>query len=328
MGKIAGHQKDIISITAEKFGVTRQTVRGHLQKLADENRIVIKGTSRAKTYEVKPLADIARQMPLTRDLQEDVLWRQHIRPHLQGVAANIIEICQYGFTEMTNNAIEHSAGRKLSIALKYTSALIEMRVADNGIGIFQKIQTALHLDDPIHTILELVKGKLTTDPEHHTGEGIFFTSRLFDDFAIMSGNLVFAHRNNKDWRLEDAETPIKGTMVILKINPMTKRTAKAVFDRYASEEDYGFSRTHIPVSLARYGDENLVSRSQARRLLVRFERFKEIILDFKGITMVGQAFADEIFRVFAREHPHLHLTPVHANADIMKMISRAKNAGN
>jgi hypothetical protein len=73
------------------------------------------------------------------------------------------------------------------------------------------------------------------------------------------------------------------------------------------------------------GDESLVSRSQARRLLARFERFKEVILDFEGIASIGQAFADEIFRVFVQENPHIHLTPLNANDEVLKMISRAKN---
>ena len=57
--------------------------------------------------------------------------------------------------------------------------------------------------------------------------------------------------------------------------------------------------THIPLRLAEYGEDNLVSRSQAKRVLARVDRFEEVILDYSGIRAVGQAFADEIFRVFA-----------------------------
>jgi len=71
-----------------------------------------------------------------------------------------------------------------------------------------------------------------------------------------------------------------------------------------------------------------MARSQAKRLLEGVEQSKEIIFDFKGIAKIGPAFADEIFRVFANAHPDIHLTPLHASAEVMKMISRAKNAGN
>jgi hypothetical protein len=89
-----------------------------------------------------------------------------------------------------------------------------------------------------------------------------------------------------------------------------------------------FSRTHIAVSTFQYGNETLMSRSQAKQLLKSVELSKEIILDFTDIAWIGPSFADEIFRVFANEHPDIHLTPLHANAEVMKMISRAKNAGN
>jgi len=102
------------------------------------------------------------------------------------------------------------------------------------------------------------------------------------------------------------------------------RALKEVFDQYASGSgDYGFSRSHIPVFLARYGDENLVSRSQAKRLLNRLERFKEIVFDFQGVGLIGQAFADEIFRVFQNEHPEANLTWINASADVNQMIRRA-----
>jgi hypothetical protein len=106
------------------------------------------------------------------------------------------------------------------------------------------------------------------------------------------------------------------------------RTTKEVFDRYSSsKEDYSFSRTQIPVFLARYGDENLVSRSQAKRLLSRLDRFTEIVLDFQGIQMIGQAFADEVFRVFQNEHPAVRFSWVGATPEVKQMIQRVRSQG-
>ena len=81
----------------------------------------------------------------------------------------------------------------------------------------------------------------------------------------------------------------------------------------------------MPVSLVRYGDEALISRSQAKRLLTRFDRFKRVILDFKGVEQIGQAFADEVFRVFTRSHPDIELVPFNANPDVDAMIRRARS---
>ncbi len=75
--------------------------------------------------------------------------------------------------------------------------------------------------------------------------------------------------------------------------------------------------------LAQYGDDKLVSRSQAKRLIARFDRFKVVILDFEGVESLGQAFADEVFRVFGNRFPTIELSEVNANADVTRMIRRA-----
>ena len=59
----------------------------------------------------------------------------------------------------------------------------------------------------------------------------------------------------------------------------TARTTKKVFDRLTTgDNDYGFTKTVVPVDHARYGDDNLVSPSQARRLMARFDRFRTVVL--------------------------------------------------
>ena len=90
-------------------------------------------------------------------------------------------------------------------------------------------------------------------------------------------------------------------------------------------ESYGFEKTVVPVSLLEYKDENplFVSRSQARRLLSRFEKFSTIVLDFAEVHEIGQAFADEIFRVFANAHKNCELQYINANERVRNMILRA-----
>jgi STAS-like domain of unknown function (DUF4325) len=78
------------------------------------------------------------------------------------------------------------------------------------------------------------------------------------------------------------------------------------------------------VKLAQYGNDKLISRSQAKRVVARLELFKTILFDFTGVPTIGQAFADETFRVFANEHPELSIFPVHANSEVLRMITRVK----
>jgi anti-sigma regulatory factor (Ser/Thr protein kinase) len=322
---VEDHPADITSVASTTFGISRQAGHRHIQKLVQEGLLSAVGTTRNRKYEVKPLVDFSTRLPL-KGLEEDKVWRRKILPLLKDSPANVLQICHHGFTEMVNNAIDHSQGTHLTIIVLTTYKLINIQVSDNGVGIFNKIQAAFNLDDPLHAILELSKGKLTTDPAHHSGEGIFFTSRMFDRFVIASEKLSFMHlETDNDWLLENNEVVFHGTLVDMKIGLRSKRTTQQVFDQFTSD-DFGFTKTHVPVFLARYGNENLVSRSQAKRLLARFERFREIVLNFDNVDSIGQAFADEIFRVFTAQNPNIHLIPINTNKQVQKMIAHVRNA--
>jgi anti-sigma regulatory factor (Ser/Thr protein kinase) len=318
---IEDHPADITLVTAKHFGISRQAAHRHVTRLTEDGLLIAEGVTRNRKYKPKPLVDFHIELPLA-GLQEDKVWREHIRPLLENLPPNVLGICQYGFTEMVNNAIDHSEGTNLKIGLTRTYQKINLFIEDNGVGIFNKIQKTFGLDDPLHAILELSKGKLTSDPAHHTGEGIFFTSRMFDVFVIWSDKLFFGHMEGfNDFLLENRAEKMGGTWIRMQIASNSKRTTQEVFDAYTSDE-HGFSKTSVPVKLAAYGGENLVSRSQAKRLLARFEKFKEIILDFSDVEMIGQAFADEIFRVFQAQNPTIQLSTIHANKQVQKMIQR------
>ena len=70
-----------------------------------------------------------------------------------------------------------------------------------------------------------------------------------------------------------------------------------------------------------------MTRSQARRLLSRVDRLKLVMLDFDDVDAIGQAFADEIFRVFPARHPEVSVVEIKASTPVKKMISRARSAG-
>jgi anti-sigma regulatory factor (Ser/Thr protein kinase)/anti-anti-sigma regulatory factor len=323
--KVGDHPGDITHLVCKKFGISRQAANRHLRRLIEVGLITAKGATRSRQYSLKPIVDEYFVLPITPDLDEDKVWRDQVRPCLTGIPENVMNICHHGFTEMFNNVIDHSEGQEVRVSIKYTPATIGIRVYDDGVGVFNKIKSRFELDDERHAMLELSKGKLTTDPERHTGEGIFFTSRMFDDFMLVSGAYAFKHfEPNDDWMFEDENSSIEGTIVNMLIGVHSKRTTRKVFDKYTSKDgSYSFDRTHVPVALAKYGDDNLISRSQAKRLLVRFERFKEVFLDFRGVNMIGQAFADEIFRVFKKNNPQIRLVWIYANKEVLKMIIRA-----
>lgn len=323
---LRAYPADIIKLTTAHFNLSRQAVFARLKVLEQKKIIVSTGHTRNHQYRFLPISSNYWPFLITDYPAEDKVWRQDISPHIKQFPQNIIDICEYGFTEMFNNAVEHSEGRNLLITLDIYPDMITIKITDDGVGIFNKIVRCLNLDDPLHALLELSKGKLTTDPEHHTGEGIFFTSRMFDEFSIKSGNLFFIHRNEPyDWMFESDQPPVPGTMIDMSIDLISSRTPLQTFNQFTSNGSFGFDKTILPVFLARYGNENLVSRSQARRLLARVDRFKIVVLDFTKIDYIGQAFADEIFRVFIKEHPQTQILFINASQNVNNMIQHAQS---
>jgi hypothetical protein len=324
LGKVDFNAGNMVDLVTKRFGISSQAANRHLRVLAGTGAIVAAGTRKNRTYKAKPIRSEVIRYDIAEYVEEDVFWSNRIKTHFIDVPKNVYGICYYGFTEMFNNVLDHSETKTGYVSVTLTSATAELCVNDDGVGIFAKIQKHFNLQDPRHALLELSKGKLTSNPAKHSGEGIFFTSLMFDQFYLASGNLAYIRRDEDDWLIEDRANSHKGTFVSMKISLNSKREPKDVFAKYEAEnDDFGFTKTHVPVDLANYPGEQLVSRSQAKRLLARFDQFKEVFLDFKGVDMVGQAFADEIFRVFKIENPAIQIIYVNANAEVEKMIQRA-----
>lgn len=268
---------------------------------------------------------------LSDALDEDRIWRKQIAPALDGLADNVFRALQYSFCEMMNNAIEHSDGNTINVEVKSQADKIVFIISDDGVGIFNKIKNALDLDESKDAILELAKGKFTSDESAHSGEGIFFTSRICDDFAIFSNHLVF-FGNENDCELQkivdskNLNDTTLGTVVCFAISQNSTVSIKNIFDEYANPDAQpSFFRTRIPVKLMEYERSILVSRSQGKRLVNRFDRFLEVILDFSDVEEIGQGFADEVFRVWQKAHPQIKLVTVNCNDAVASMIKHVQN---
>ena len=324
LDNVEHNPKDIVALTSHAYDISRQAVNKHIKRLVEQNALLERGATRNKHYILHPLVKWEHIYSLGNTLAEDTVWRADISGFINDLPGNVIDIWHYGFTEILNNAIDHSSGTQVHIQVTKTATTTEIVIYDDGEGIFKKIQRELELSDERHSVLELAKGKLTTDPDNHTGEGIFFSSRMFDDFAILSGNVYFSHKHDQveDWILERQRFQ-SGTGVFMKLSNNTARTSKRVFDSFTSGDDYGFTKTVVPVRLTQYGDDKLISRSQAKRLLARVEKFKTVIFDFDDVETIGQAFADEIFRVFKLQQPDMELIHLNANKQVTQMITRA-----
>lgn len=322
--KIANGEQDFARRTIENFGVSKNTVYRYLRELKSANQIVKQG----REYRLVGARKII-PVNLGEAVSEDSILIRDILPLIRDLPQNVVDIWQYCFTEMMNNAIDHSAARMAVILFERDAVNTTIVIQDNGIGIFKKISDYYGFESVDDAILELFKGKLTTDRENHSGEGIFFASRTLDLFAAISDGKIFSHTEYDEVVAdiqaispEDTDTAfLKGTTIIMRLSNTSNKILSEIMDRYADIEG-GFKRTDIPI-------KNVfplypVSRSQAKRLSHRFEAFQEVGLDFEGVEKIGQGFAHELFVVFKRNHPEVKLIPYRTNQDVGNMIAHVQ----
>jgi anti-sigma regulatory factor (Ser/Thr protein kinase) len=321
-----------ISDIAKKTSFSRAYINRFFKELKEDGKIILVGKANRAHYVLPDKNKIlkARKEILNGHyiLKNKNLFEDEILDKIKkntgiflDLPKNIISIADYAFTEMLNNAIEHSKSQTIDVLAYKDRDFIRFSVIDKGIGIFNSIIKKYNLKNELEAIQELTKGKLTTVPERHTGEGIFFTSRAVDKLIIQSWNkkLIFDNILN-DIFIEDAKK-LKGTRVIFYIGVKSKRKLENIFREY-SDKNFRFNKTKVVVNLYKI-DTNYISRSQARRILIGLEKFKTVILDFSKVDTVGQAFADEVFRVWQKNHLNIKIQYQNANENIVFMIKRA-----
>jgi anti-sigma regulatory factor (Ser/Thr protein kinase) len=322
LDNVEKHSADIAAFTADYFGISRQRAHAYIAREVKKGKLISVGHTRWTRYFLAGGKHIEFASKIKPGLAEDQIWTKYVKQMVLNHPENIRNICYYGFAEIFNNAIDHSEGDLIYTQIEIKNGTLHIRIMDNGIGIFKKIERALNLTSPREAMLHLSKGKFTTDPSKHTGEGIFFTSRIFDSFSIFSDDMYYTF-TGEDWFLssEKKESFGKGTSISMIISLESKRTAKEVMDKYTDKE-IGFGKTIVAVALSADPNDPHISRSQAKRLLLGLEKFKEVVLDFKGVKSAGPAFVDEIFRVFQNEHPEIKMYYFNANEEVDEVIKR------
>jgi hypothetical protein len=320
--------KDLV----KKYKISRQFAHSEIKKLLTNGELAKFGTTRYAFYslpnEASNLEHKVEKRLINKNLKEHevLIALENKSPALKLLPDNIRSIFDYGFSEMLNNAIEHSKSKDIDVSVSKNENLI-FRINDFGIGAFRSISKKRKLKSEMEAIQDLLKGKTTTAPQAHSGEGIFFTSKVADIFILESFNYKLTIDNIlSDIFIEKIDrNQKKGTKVSFQISVNSKKHLNDVFHKYYSDpEEYDFDKTEIYVRLYTMGTIH-VSRSQARRVLSGLDKFRHIVLNFERVPNVGQAFADEIFRVFATKHPEIKIEPFNMNETVEFMVKRSIN---
>jgi anti-sigma regulatory factor (Ser/Thr protein kinase) len=312
---------------------SRQHVNSVIRDMVNR-KLLLKGGKTAGSFYVLPqnsqlIGDEITIKLKREDLEEHKVFNdlREKAPFITKLKENISSILFYAFTEMLNNAIEHSRSQYVEICIRKDKENIKFYVNDFGIGVFRNVMQQRRLNSELEAIQDLLKGKTTTQPHSHTGEGIFFTSKIADIFILESFDYRLRIDNIiKDVFIEELKPQKRGTKVTFIISSASEKHLNDVFSQFVTEPgEVGFDKTEIKVRLYVSGTV-YISRSQARRIMSGLDKFKTIILDFEKVTTVGQAFADEIFRVFQERHPDIKIVPINMVEPVKFMIDRVEKS--
>lgn len=309
---------------ARALHVSPATSHRLLRALVAGGMLELHGKGRSARYRLRGVRHRFR----LAGLEEHRAWERVAADmaRIRSLAAAEADSLRYAATEVINNAIDHSSGRSVSVSVAFEAGgTTVVTVRDDGVGVFRRVCADFGFASPHDAIVQLEKGRLTSDPARHSGEGLFFSSKAVARFRLESQQTAWIV-DNLVGDSAIGPSPVRtGTQVVLAVvHGHTPRLAD-VFAAYADPETLRFTRTRTTIKLGTLG-ASLVSRSEAKRITQRLTEFKHAVLDFSGVDVVGQGFCDEIFRVFARQHPGVSLEPVGMNDAVAFMVARARAA--
>jgi len=187
---LVSHARTLGAISTDEamslLGVSRATAQRRLRQLVANGRLAREGAGRGARY-VLPTTRWEQSLD---GLEEDRLWRE-VRPALAdfGLSDRELGTVGYTFTEMVNNAIDHSRGHVVCVTVASSAAGIVIEIVDDGIGVFRSVRESLGLPDDVEAVFILEKGRFTTLPDRHSGEGIFFASKAANRYRLESGKV-------------------------------------------------------------------------------------------------------------------------------------------
>jgi hypothetical protein len=165
----AGGRARAAGDVAAAIGISRQAAHRHLVALVAAGKLRAEGRGRAVRYRDAGSLPFSRRYP--RTVAEDRVWSELSAelPALIKLGPDARSVFQYAFTEMLNNAIDHSGSKEIEVKLETVPRGLAFEIVDEGRGAFANLRRTLRLPSELDALAQLGKGKLTTLPAGHTG---------------------------------------------------------------------------------------------------------------------------------------------------------------
>ena len=321
LDNLSSHEKNIVHAAINKFGVSRQAVHRHIINLIKENKIVAYGNTKGRHYELMPQANYSKKISL-RDLGGSRQFLDDfILPHIELLPKNIYEIFEYSAGSLINNILDHAEATSVYFKIFINHEEAHLILTDNGVGLFENIHEGLSLSSTQMAAMEIAKGNVTTDPQHHSGDELNTIIHLFDKAIIDSANKSLKYcNNNNSWEINPSQHK-NGTRIHLQINPNSGRTCADVFYKIFHEEK---KKIRIPLNLINMSEKKIVnSRSYAKNILRNIDNYEKIEFDFNKIDLISPAFADELARMTKEKNQFADIAWMNTNKTVEMLMDRA-----
>ena len=171
-----------VSQLVKKVGLSRQQIVRYLTELCEASILKREGKGPAVVYrfydQIQPIVTVEMQTSDLGALSEDQFYQNLVRPHLDHLPKSTLSILNHGTTEMLNNIIDHSQSAQMTFSMSEDAKDIYVELTDDGIGIFEKNREAFGAKNLYEAVAETAKGRQTSAPEAHAGEGIFYFTNI------------------------------------------------------------------------------------------------------------------------------------------------------
>ena len=142
----------------EALGFSRQYTVRLLNRLIAAGEIHRRGKTRAARYHLGKASEEIDRLELIKEREglsehvvfEEVIKRMRLTTRLN---RNCIAIFDYAFTEMLNNAIDHSHSKKVWVRVEVDHSVVTFVVKDLGIGAIESIKQGFDIGDDFSVIV-------------------------------------------------------------------------------------------------------------------------------------------------------------------------------
>lgn len=182
---------------SEAFKISTSTVHNYLKKLIEDGIIVKDGKDKYSLKTERSFFSVSNSA--AKKPTEESVFRNTLMPKITDLPSNVKAIWEYSFTEMVNNAIEHSESDNIWILIEKNALNTSVYIMDDGIGVFRKIQEHFDYDSLDDAVIELSIPELLVNiatrglayPKSKDGAVL-----LSKEFIISS--LIFSHTKVDD----------------------------------------------------------------------------------------------------------------------------------